>query len=167
LIILTFSLFAGMISAEKPKTEKGNVYSTWKGLELDKCASAWLIKRFIDKKAVFKFFPRGTFIKEGIQFDTPYSELRRDARTPTFGKIMEKYKIEDPVLVDIGRIVWDVEVNKWDRKITDESSGLNAVIQGLIMITEDEKNCLEKCYIVFDALYAYLKSQRQEVHKGK
>jgi hypothetical protein len=161
IIIATFVFFIFSIAKENPKDNEGQVYSTWEALELDKCASAWLIKRFVDKDAQFQFFPNGTLIKEGIPFDTPTGDLSRDARMATFGKILQKYKLKDAVLEDINKIVWDVEVNKWEKKVTDESLGVNAVINGLILISKDGQDCFEKSFIVFDALYAHLKAQRQ------
>ncbi|MBC8233723.1 chromate resistance protein [bacterium] len=161
IIIATFIFFIHSIAKENPNINEGQVYSTWETLELDKCASAWLIKRFVDKNAQFQFFPNGTFIKEGIPFDTPTGELSRDARAATFGKILQKYKLKNSVLEDINKIVWDVEVNKWEKKVTDEAIGLSAVINGLILISKDGQECFEKSFIVFDALYAHLKARRQ------
>lgn len=167
ILILYIILLAQLIKisddaiADTSEAKGSAVYSTWEGLELDKCASAWLIKRFVSKEAQFRFFPKGSFIKEGIPFDTPDSELRRDYRMAAFGRVIKKYKLQDAVLEDINKIVWDVEVNTWEKKVTDESIGLNAIVQGLILTFQDEKECLEKSYIVFDALYAYLKEQRR------
>lgn len=160
--ILLVQLIAtsGNVIADTGEAKGSAIYSTWEGLELDKCASAWLIKRFVNKEAQFKFLPKGAFIKEGIPFDTPDSELKRDARMAAFGRVMQKHKIKDLVLEDINKIVWDIEVNSWDKKVTQEAMGLNAVIQGLILITKSEEECFEKSFLVFDALYAHLKSQR-------
>lgn len=151
----------GNLRADREETEKSVVYSTWAGLEPDKCASAWLIKRFVNKKAQFKFLPKGSFIKEGIPFDTPDSDLKRDARMAAFGKVMQHYGVKDAVLEDVNKIVWDIEVNSWDRKVTPEAMGVNAVIQGLIIISKSDEECLEKSFLVFDALYAHLKAQRE------
>ncbi len=159
-VLATVAITIGSVNTSKGDKVKGpGVYSTWQGLELDKCASAWLIKRFVDKEAQFRFFPKGSFIKEGIPFDTPDAELRRDARTPVFGKVMEKYRIRDAALDHMKKVVWDIEINKWEKKVTDEAEGLNAVIQGLILINKDDAECLEKCYIVFDAFHAYIKAK--------
>jgi len=52
-------------------------YSTWENMEIDKCASAWLVWRFTDKDAVFRFVPKGKLITQGIPFDVPEAQIRR------------------------------------------------------------------------------------------
>jgi hypothetical protein len=63
LLLLIFTLFLYFIvypkSSDVSAEQEGLVFSTWEGFEADKCASIWLIKRFIDKNAVIKFFPKG------------------------------------------------------------------------------------------------------------
>ncbi|MEW6096313.1 MAG: chromate resistance protein ChrB domain-containing protein [bacterium] len=143
----------------KAKKER-NIYTTWHGnLEVDKCGSAWLIKRFIDKEAKFKFFKHGTLIKEGIPFDTPTAKLRQSRNMSTFEVIIQKYKIDDPVIDRIAKIVRDIEINIWGEKVTEEALGLQAIIRGLNLISKDDYECLERSFIVFDALYADVKSQ--------
>ena len=65
---MTAVLFAG----------DGHLYSTWDVLETDASASAWLIKRHVDPKARFKFFPKGELITEGIAFDTRHLHQSAD-----------------------------------------------------------------------------------------
>jgi hypothetical protein len=167
LYVVIISIIIGVnVNADK-KTKATNIYATWRGLETDKCASAWLIRRFIDKNAQFKFFAKGTLIKEGIPFDTPNSELRRDARLPTFGNVMRKYGVKDPILEDMNKIVWDIEVNSWDRKVTTEAAGLDAIIHGLTLIAKNDEECLEKSLVIFDALYAHIKLRRNINQDGK
>lgn len=154
------------VCADEKEVKKGQIYSTWEGLEADKCASIWVIRRFVDAEAQFKFLPKGTLVQEGIPFDTPTSELSRDARQAAFGKVLTKYKLDDPVLRDINKIIWDIEVNKWEKKVTNEAHGVNSVVQGLILSIEDENQCLDKTDIVFDGLYAYLKAYHQAGKKN-
>jgi len=96
--------------------EKELVFSTWDGFEVDKCASIWLIKRFIDENAVIKFFPKGEIIKQGIAFDTPDAIFRRYHNMSTFESLLKHYKLNDPKLIHIGKIIHDIEVNIWKKK---------------------------------------------------
>ena len=95
---------------------KAETFSTWKGFEVDKCASIWLIKRFIDKNAKIKFFPKGNLITEGIPFDVPEAKLRRYHNMSTFESILKYYNLKDPKLIYIGKIIHDIEVNIWEKK---------------------------------------------------
>ena len=52
-----------------PLAANSQIYITWQGLEPDKLASLWLIKRFVDQEAEFKLVPKGSLIKDGIPFD--------------------------------------------------------------------------------------------------
>jgi len=91
-------------------------FSTWDVFETDKCASIWLIKRFIDPKAEIRFFPHGTSITEGISFDTPEAKFRRYATKSTYETLLEHYDLKDPRLKYIGRIIHDIEVNVWEKR---------------------------------------------------
>jgi hypothetical protein len=70
--------------------ESDSCYTTWENMEPDKCASAWLIKRFIDKNATFEFFPKGELITKGILFDVPEAEIRRYNNISTFEYLIKK-----------------------------------------------------------------------------
>ncbi|MCP4023352.1 MAG: chromate resistance protein, partial [Desulfobacteraceae bacterium] len=54
-----------------------DLYSTGRMMEVDRCASAWLIKRHINPQAQFMFFEDGQLITQGISFDTPDSKFCR------------------------------------------------------------------------------------------
>lgn len=135
----------------------GHLYVTWKGLEPDKIASAWLIKRFVDRKAVFRFVTKGTPIKEGIPFDTPFSKLARSHSRSTFESILDAVKAEDQVLREVGLIIRDIEVNAWGKKTTDEAVGVDTIVRGVVRTCPSEMECLEKGFVILDGLYAGLK----------
>lgn len=136
-------------------------YTTWETMEVDKCASAWLIKRFIDKDAVFKFIPKGDLVKEGIPFDTPDSEFRRYHNMSTFESILQKYRINDPALIHIGKIMHDIEINYWREKVITESQKIQEGIQEIISSTKDPTECLKKTFLIFDEIYRHIKSESQ------
>ncbi|MHC4674634.1 MAG: chromate resistance protein ChrB domain-containing protein [Planctomycetota bacterium] len=52
-----------------------HLYSTGSILELDRCASAWLIKRYVDKDADIRFFAEGGLYEESTNFSTPDSKM--------------------------------------------------------------------------------------------
>lgn len=154
-----FTLIALFSLLFLPAHGNAGLYSTWEGIEADKCASSWLITRFLDKEAEFKLFPRGTAITEGIPFDTPDAQLRRQRGLTTFDCVLKKYEIKDNTLDRIAIIIRDIEINIWGKKATEEAIVLNMIIRGLDIITEDDLECLKKSWIIFDALYAVLGSK--------
>jgi len=95
---------------------------TWEGSEPDKGASTWLIKRFINKNASFRFQPAGTDFTSGLPFDVPQSPYRRSHRFTTFESLRRAYKIEDPTVIKLGKIIHDLEINTWGDKLVSEST---------------------------------------------
>lgn len=146
-LFLTYGHPAGCLAGEKP-----SIFSTWEGFEADKCASIWLIKRFIAPNAVIKFYPKGQSIKEGTPFDTPDAEFRRYYNMSTYESLLKYYKLEDPRLVYIGRIIHDLEVNIWESKVMKETHEVNEALNE-IMANKEPNIILEQSSRYFDSLY--------------
>jgi hypothetical protein len=127
-----------------------HLYSTGSTLELDRCASAWLIKRYVDKDAVFKFFADGDLIEEGTAFDTPDSNLTRTHNQATFEVILKAYKISDQRVHRLAAIIHDVEVNFWGNKQFQQSRIVEKDINRIIAGSKDNDEVLEKCFRYFD-----------------
>lgn len=152
LSVLMFSAGPSPVFGENPPP----VFSTWEGFEVDKCASIWLIKRFIDQRAVIKFFPKGEQIEEGIPFDTPDAKFRRYHNMSTFGSLLRQYRLQDPKLDRIGEIVYDIEVNIWERKRLPETPVVQDAIVGIIRDSKSNDEVVEKSSRYFDLLYQEL-----------
>ena len=129
------------------------IFSTWDVFELDKCASIWLIKRFIDPEAEIKFFPKGTIISEGTPFDTPEAELRRYHNMSTFECFLKFYDIKDPKLHSIGKIIHDIEINIWEKKAFTETLNVQNAILSIIDKSESLAVIVEETSRYFDSLY--------------
>ena len=152
LICLHLSV-AGGNAASIQARQDGLVFSTWEEFEVDKCASIWLIKRFIDKNAVIKFFPKGELIKEGIPFDTPDAIFRRYHNSSTYESLLKHYELKDPNLIRIGKIIYDIEVNKWEQKRIDESLVIEDAVNQIILNSTSREEVIEKSARYFDSLY--------------
>jgi len=133
--------------------EKMLVFSTWEGFEADKCASVWLIKRFIDRNAMLKFFPKGEAIKEGIPFDTPEAKFRRYHNMSTFESLLRGYNLQDLKLIYIGKIIHDIEVNIWEKKVIQETYMVQDEINHIIWNSKSNDEVIEKSCKYFDSLY--------------
>ncbi len=154
--LLSLLIFLSL-AANTSNNKESHLYSTWDTMEVDKCASAWLIKRFIDKEAEFKFFPSGELITEGIPFDTPDSEFRRYHNMSTFESILKKYKIKDSSLIYIGKIMHDIEINFWGKKVIKETEEVEKEVRKIIDNSKDGHECFRRSFIYFDNLYNKLK----------
>ncbi len=143
------------LCAENENTS--HVFATWEGFESDKCASIWLIKRFIDRDAVIKFYPKGDVIEEGIAFDTPEAEFRRRHNMSTYETILAHYKLDDPRLVRIGQIIHDLEVNVWEEKVFKESLVVLGAMNEIIKNSGGNEEVIAKSCRYFDSFYESLK----------
>jgi hypothetical protein len=138
-------------------SNENHIYSTGMSMEPDKCASAWLIKRKIDKDAVFIFFPDGELITKGIPFDSPESTLSRTHNLSTFEVIKNKYKISDQYLDKIAIYIHDIEVNFWGKKQSPDSNIIKMELNKIIDSSSNNEECLIKCFDYFDTLIEELK----------
>ncbi|MBI1745072.1 MAG: chromate resistance protein [Acidobacteria bacterium] len=173
IVLLWLPIFFGLLTAEEPwpyleknflelqktKADTSHTFSTWQGLEVDKCASAWLIKRFVDKEAVFKFFPKGDVIHEGRAFDTPDADLRRYQSLSTYESILKKFQIKDPAAVQIGKIVHDIELEYWNKPAEKLVREVKVTIKEILRAANDNHEALEKSFVYFDELYKGLKAE--------
>ena len=126
---------------------------------VDRTASAWLIKRFIDPQAEFVFidWPEQELRPEyGTPFDIKGVELgHRDGKC-TFEVIVEKYSIEDPYVKKIAELVHAADIEGEIDKVP-EARGIKALFSGLRLVTKDDYETLELGFKIWDAIYAYYK----------
>ena len=80
---------------------------------VDRCASTWLIKRFIDKEARFEFISAEDQIPNGaIAFTLPKAQIKPvEGKKTTYDALAAKYHIRDPFALMIGRFIHDFEID--------------------------------------------------------
>jgi len=129
-------------------------------VHVDRTACPWLIKKFIDPEAEFIFVPVEK-IKEivktqgAIPFDAPEVKLgHRDGKC-SFETIIEEYKLEDPAIHELAKIVHSADTR--DTGLAPEGIGLNAIMTGARFNVRDDFEAVEKAEYVYDALYSYCK----------
>jgi hypothetical protein len=129
---------------------------------VDRCASAWLIKRFIDKDAEFRFISKEDPIpKNANAFTLPKAEIKPvEGKTTTYDALVEKYHVQDPLALTVGRFVHDFEIdaNENTNQVKfKETLGICYVLKGLEKISKTDSETIEKAIIVLDSLHASLK----------
>lgn len=139
-----------------------HLYVTWEGVEVDKGASIWFIKRHVDRDAVFSLLPQGTMIDSGIPFDVPQGRYRRVHNASTLELLLRDYPSTDEVIKKLALITHDVEINLWRPRVFPESQILEYRLKEV-----DHHNGANgisaECFIsFFDAVYAWLKSGRTD-----
>jgi hypothetical protein len=131
-------------------------YSTRKDVHIDRCASAWLIKRFIDSDAQFVFVDGHHPAPDTIPFDIHGVEWGHHGNRCSFEVIADLHRLDDPVIVQIARIIHGADITA-DADETLESAGLDLLFRGLRLVSESDEETLDRGYIVMDALYAAVK----------
>src|SRR6059036_571685 len=104
---------------------------------VDRIACPWLISRFIDKQPTFLFVPKDQVVsvaeREGaIPYDVPGVELGHHGERCSFDAFLDKYKLTDPALVVLARIVRGADTDS--RELMPESPGLYALATGFSRI---------------------------------
>jgi hypothetical protein len=137
---------------------RGRTWVTRSGVQVDRIASAWLIRRFIDPEARFKFVPgHGDAAASGeLRFDMSEADFTHEGDQCTFEVLLRRCGVREAGLRPIGQIVHDVDL-KDSRYGRPEAVGIERLIAGIAMRHRDDDARLEHGAGVFDALYEYFK----------
>jgi hypothetical protein len=131
----------------------------------DRIACPWLIRKFIDPDAEIVYVPRDDVLpyaeREGAtSFDAPGATYTHRDGKCTFETLVEDYKIDDPAIAHLARVVHGADVSE-DVDATPESAGLLAIADGFSYLALDDQRQLELELPVYDALYAWAQHQAQ------
>ena len=135
--------------------------------KIDRVACPWLIARFIDANPEFLFVPPnevGRVASEtgAIPFDVEGVELSHVGPLCSFDAFLDKYDLRDPALAELARIVRGADTNRLD--LAPQCAGLLAISLGLSRVFADDHEQLRHGFVVYDALYAWLREARDEKH---
>jgi hypothetical protein len=130
-------------------------YCTRESIHVDRNASAWLIKRFLDPDAEFVFVKGEIPVPDAIPFDMYGVEWGHHGNLCTFETILALHDLKDPVLKQIGRIIHGADITA-DADETLESPGIDLLFRGLRLVSVSDEEALERGYVVMEALYAAL-----------
>ena len=141
---------------------------TRKNIRVNRVATAWLIRRFIDPAAEFIFVEPDVVaqvqIRQGAKgFDAPGAAYpHKDAQGRcSFEALVDEFCATDAVLKQIARIVRGADFPD-EIDLTKESAGIRAISHGFPLIARDDAETIEKASFLYDALYAALKGEQPE-----
>lgn len=136
----------------------GSTWMTRPRPHIDRIASAWLIKHFIDPHAKFGFADEADVAKKGIPFDVLGAEYGHHGDDCTFETLLKRAGLKDRRLKVIAEIVHEADLH--DGKFTrPEAHGVDLAIRGLANATQDDHELLERGMAIFDGLYGVLKQK--------
>jgi hypothetical protein len=132
---------------------QGRLWITRPRPGVDRMASAWLIRRFIDRQARFAFAAdRESVPDRGVPFDMFGVEFTHHGERCTFETLISVFAIDGPALSRIAAIVHDLDLK--DGKFgAPECSTVGAMIEGLQLAYQNDDALLEQGMTLFDSLY--------------
>lgn len=141
------------LSSELPR---GRTWVTRRGVGVDRIASAWLIRRWIDPEARFKFVAHDGYRprEDELRFDMYEAEYTHVGDACTFELLASRFAPVDAVLAAIGEIVHDIDL-KDARFGRPEMAGVLALIDGICAAHAEDDTRLERgfpCSMTFTLL---------------
>jgi hypothetical protein len=144
------------------------VWVTREHVQIDRIASAWLVRRFIDPAARFKFVPGRSYAPRSgeVRFDMFEGEYTHEGDRCTFEVLMARAALEDAALAAIGEIIHDIDLKdgKYGR---EETAGIKNVMAGIAAAHRDDEQRLARGGAVLDDLYEYFKTARAGTEKTR
>ena len=146
----------------KPQQERsdysGRVWVTRKGVHVDRMASAWLIRRFIDPGGRFKFVSAKGYRPEQdeLRFDMFDAEFTHDGNLCTFEVLLQRFDIDDRSLQRIGEIIHDIDL-KESTFARPETEGIGLIVNAICTKHRDDMDRIDRGTILFDDLYDFYK----------
>jgi hypothetical protein len=149
-------------AARPPEALRNRTWVTREGVYVDRVASAWLIRRFIDPEAQFKFVSgKGYRPKEGeLRFDMFEAEFTHEGDKCTFEVLLDRCGLKDAALRAIGEIIHDIDLKdgKFGRT---EVAGIRTLMEGIGAATKDDAQRIARGTEVFNDLYEYFRKKRR------
>ena len=135
--------------------------------KIDRIACPWLIRRFIDPRAEFLYVPAAEVravakARQAIPYDVPEVQFSHRGELCSFDAFLADFGMHDPTLAELALIVRGADTGK--PQLTPQSPGLLAISLGLSLNYPDDHAMLEQGMVVYDALYAWIRSARASLH---
>ena len=147
----------------------GRVWVTRRGVKIDRIASAWLVRRFIDPAARFRFVDPGEAVSGPgeLRFDMVGGDFTHEGDRCTFEVLRLRAGVDDAALTPIAEIVHDIDLKdgKYGRP---DAPGVKQLVDGLISTHTTDEERLERGFALFDDLHAsFRKGSSPKPRPGK
>jgi hypothetical protein len=138
---------------------RARLWATRPRPHIDRLASAWLIRRFIDPDARFLFAPPAEFPADAVPFDVMGAEFGHQGEDCTFETLLRRSGLDRPALWTLAEIVHEADLRdgRYDRPETD---GIDLAVRGLAAAIKDDQDLLAQALALFDGVFAILDGRR-------
>ncbi|MBI5640387.1 MAG: chromate resistance protein [Nitrospirae bacterium] len=144
-----------VVSSRKTEEYQGRIWVSRKRPFVDRMASAWLIRRFIDRNAAFMLVDEKDLAAAGqahVTFDVSGGAFTHLGDLCTFEVLMKSFGLRDKAVRRIAEVVHELDI-KDDKYRNPETRGLEDILSGLRKSVKDDMKLLEKGMAVFEMLY--------------
>lgn len=151
---------ATKVIIKKVKDFQGKTWVTRSNIHIDRLASAWLISKFIDKRAKFKFVEENNYkpAKNEVRFDMFNGEFTHIGDCCTFEILSKSFAFNSVAFNTIGEIIHDLDLK--DTKYNHpETAGIETLLRGIIINENNDIRKIEKATVLLDNLYSTYDSQ--------
>jgi hypothetical protein len=132
----------------------GRTWVTRRGVLIDRIASAWFIRRFLDPQARFRFVDPADSAggPNELRFDMPGGDYTHEEDRCTLETLIQRTGVSDRALEEVARIVHDIDLKdgKFGRP---EAPGIERLFTGLLLAHRQDEERLETGFGLFDGLY--------------
>jgi hypothetical protein len=144
---------------------KGRTWATRRGVYVDRIACAWLVRRFLDTGARFKFVSGKSYQGKSneIRFDMFEAEYSHEGDRCSFEVMVERLGVDDYGLSQVAQIIHDMDLK--DRKFErSEVDGIKLLFDGITRASIGDDERLERGFVILDEMYkSFAKENRKRV----
>jgi len=138
----------------------GKTWVTRKNIYVDRIACAWLVLRYADPDARFKFVDSSQYspAPNELRFDMAEAEYTHVMDKCSFEVMVERFGITDPALAQVTKIIHDIDLKESAFGLP-ETAGILALLDGITATTDDDLERINRASAVLDGLLAFFKSK--------
>jgi rhodanese-related sulfurtransferase len=135
--------------------------------KIDRIACPWLIARFIDPGAQFRYVPVAAVLhtaqqEDATPYDVPDVHFSHAGERCSFDAFLAHYRLRDPALEELAVIVRGADTARLD--LAPQAAGLAAISLGLSRNFSDDHEMLKHGMVMYDALYKWCQQGKDELH---
>ncbi|MBI4403163.1 MAG: chromate resistance protein [Deltaproteobacteria bacterium] len=147
----------------RSKDLRGRTWVTRRTVHVDRIGSAWLIHRFIDPEAKFKFVEAKGYQPSSneLRFDMFEAEFTHEGDLCTFEVLIARAHLNDPALRQLAQIIHEIDLQdaKYGRV---DTAGIAEVINGICALYPEDLDRLSRGSAILDALYQYFTRRKRK-----
>lgn len=153
----------GKVKALSIKNYQGRTWLTRPRPEVDRVGSAWLIRKYIDPKAVFVFAAHAAQYPEAIPYDMVGAEFGHHGDDCTFETLLKRFSLKEPGLAKLAALIHDADLGDGRHGMV-EGQGLLAIFRGWALMGWPDAEILTQGCECFEALHRQFSSKPRKPH---